>query len=68
MNVAYLDYQLDIECPHCNHETDLVQYEADIGDNSIAGKIFTNRWDDIKGTIIECPNCNNEFQIDKVEY
>ena len=68
MNIAFLGYQLDIECPHCEKEVDLVEYECNSGDNSISGRIFTNRWDDIKGMVIECPHCNNDFTIDKVEY
>jgi len=68
MNTAFLDWSLDVECPHCKEEVDLVKYESDSGDNDIALRIFGNRWDDLAGYDIECPHCHNDFQIDKVEY
>ena len=68
MAIAFLDWQLEVECPHCKQEVDLVQYEADIGDNSISGRIFNNQWDDLKGWMIECPHCHNDFLLDSVEY
>lgn len=68
MTIAYIDWSLDIECPHCEENVDLVQYESDTGDNSIAGRIFTNQWDKLNGMIIECPYCRKDFTIDKVEY
>ena len=68
MAIAFLDWQLEVECPHCKQEVDLVQYEADIGDNSISGRIFNNQWDDLKGLMIECPHCHNDFLLDRVEY
>ena len=68
MNIAFVDWSLDIDCPHCKKEVDLVQYESDIGDYAIAQMIFTSKWDDLKGFDIECPHCHNDFTIDKVEY
>jgi uncharacterized Zn-finger protein len=68
MNIAFIDWSLNIDCPHCEEVVDLVQYESDIGDNSIAGRIFTNRWDEIKGHMVECPYCHQDFLIDRVEY
>ena len=68
MNIAFLDWSLDIDCPHCKETVDLVQYESDTGDNSIARRIFTSQWDALTGWDIECPHCRNDFKIDKVEY
>lgn len=68
MTTAYLDWSLDIECPHCKEDVDLVKYESDSGDNSIAGLIFTNRWSELEGWDVECPHCHNDFKIEKVEY
>ena len=31
MNIAFIDYSLDIECPHCEKEIDLVDYESNSG-------------------------------------
>ena len=66
--IAFLDWSLDVDCPHCEREVDLVRLEADAGDNSIAGRIFNNRWDHLKDWLIECPHCKHDFQIDHVEY
>lgn len=68
MNIAFLDWSLDIDCPHCGKEVDLVQYEADTGDYDIAKLVFTNRWDALEGWTVECPHCERDFNIDKVEY
>lgn len=64
---AFLDYQLDVDCPHCNKTVDLVEHELN-GDRGISHCIFTNNWDALKGWDIECPHCNNDFQLEKVEY
>lgn len=68
MNVAFLDWSLDIDCPRCGNVVDLVQYDADSGDNDIANMIFRNRWDHLEGYDIECPRCKHDFKIDRVEY
>ena len=68
MNTAFLDWSLDIECPHCKEKVDLVQYDGDSGDNYIASRIFGDRWGTLAGYDIECPHCHNDFQIDRVEY
>lgn len=66
--VAFLDWSLEVECPKCKLDIDLVQYEADHGENDIANRIFNNRWDDLIGYDIECPHCRHDFKIEKVEY
>lgn len=68
MNIAFIDYSLDIECPQCKQEIDLVEYESNSGENFLSCQIFTSKWDDISGYLVECPHCHNDFQIDKVEY
>ena len=68
MTIAFIDWSLDVECPHCEKEVDLVLYDSDSGDNSIAGLIFTNQWDELKGWMIECPYCHNDFHLSRVEY
>ncbi len=68
MTIAFLDWSLDVECPHCKEEVDLVQYDADHGDNDFSTRIFNNRWDELRGWMVECPNCHNDFLIDRVEY
>lgn len=66
--IAFLDWSLDVECPHCKLDVDLVDYEANHGDNDIANLIFSNRWDKLIGYDIECPHCHTDFKLDKVEY
>lgn len=65
---AFLDWSLDTECPHCGREVDLVKYDSDHGDSSIAKMIFTNRWDALADWEIECQHCQKEFKLDGVEY
>jgi len=66
--IAFLDWSLDVDCPHCGENVDLVRLERDGGDNSIATRIFTNNWDALKGWDVECPNCKHDFTLDHVEY
>jgi len=68
MSIAYLDWSLDIECPHCKEDVDLVRYDGDHGDNDFSRRIFSNKWDELKGWMVECPHCHNDFLIDRVEY
>lgn len=66
--IAFLDWSLDVDCPHCEKIVDLVKLEGDAGDNSFSHRIFTNNWDDLKDWDIECPHCLNDFKLDHVEY
>lgn len=66
--IAFLDWQLDVDCPHCRIAVDLVRLESDAGDNSFATRIFTNNWDQLKNWDVECPHCKHDFQLDHVEY
>lgn len=68
MNIAFVDWSLDIDCPHCKESVDLVEYEGNCGETTFANAIFSNRWDDLIGFDIECPHYKRDFQIDKVEY
>ena len=68
VNIAFVDWQLDIECPHCKENIDLVDYESNTGVNFLSILIFNNKWGDISGYLVECPHCHNDFNIDKVEY
>ena len=67
-STAYLDYSLEVTCPHCGKEIDLVKYEDDAGDNDISKRIFSDNWDALIGWGIECPHCNNDFLLSHVEY
>lgn len=60
---AYLSAQLEVTCPFCKHEWDLLdvdEYEY------YATPIFNNDWDELKEMEIECPKCGKEFQISEV--
>lgn len=65
---AFLDYQIDVDCPHCNESVDLVRLESDAGDNTISGNVFQNRWHLLKGYLVECPHCKNDFELAGLEY
>lgn len=62
---AQLEWNLWIECPHCEYEFDLAQ-END--DGWVSTPIFNNKWDDLKGEEVECPECKKSFLIESVEY
>lgn len=63
---AYLQYTVDIECPHCEMVFDLVEHNDD--DGVISTPIFNNEWDDLKGLEVVCDHCSKEFILEKVEY
>ena len=65
--VATLDWSLEVECPACKKEVDLVTVDAENG-YSIARLIFGNEWDKLNDWEVTCPHCLHEFKIEKVEY
>lgn len=67
MTTAYLDYSLDVECPSCEAIIDLTSEHHD-GEYYLATKIFTNKWDEVKGFEITCEHCGYQFKLDGVEY
>ena len=68
MTIAFLDWSLEVECPHCKEETDLVKYESEQGDYIIAEAVFNNRWDDVAGYEVICPKCQHDFELSGIEY
>jgi phage FluMu protein Com len=66
--IAYLEYEINVDCPHCKEEVDLVKLESDAGNNSISARVFTNRWDDLIGWFIECPHCKSDFELERLDY
>lgn len=60
---AFLTAQLEVICPHCQHEYDLLNID---GYEDYATPIFNNDWDELKEMEIECPKCEKEFQISEV--
>jgi glutaredoxin len=63
--VASLYWSLDVECPHCGGDNDLLKIDHD---NNLSHYIFTNRWHKINGFEVECVHCKEEFKVEKVEY
>jgi hypothetical protein len=62
---ATLTCSLDVECPKCEKEVDLL-YEDE--DNGVSRAIFNNNWGDLNGYEVKCPECGHEFTLDGVEY
>ena len=62
---AAMVWYLRIECPHCDHEFDLVEHDED---GIYSKPIFTNQWHNLKGEEVECNHCHEVFQIEEVEY
>lgn len=67
MTVALLDWSLYVDCPHCEESVDLVETDCD-NDYSIANKVFSNKWDEVKGQTVTCPNCREQFELSGMEY
>ena len=65
--IALLDWSLNVDCPSCKEEIDLVEYDS-ADDYHIAQKIFSNAWSKLEGFEITCPHCQHEFELGKVEY
>ena len=62
MTTAYLDWSLEVECPSCCQEFDLVD------DIEVSEAIFNNQWNRLRGYEVVCPHCEYPFKLDKVEY
>lgn len=60
---AVLTAQLEVTCPHCQNEFDLLDVD---GYEDYATPIFNNDWDELKEMEIECSKCEKEFQISEV--
>ncbi len=67
MTAAQLEWSLMLSCPKCEEDINLADGDHDL-DCFIAGKIFTNQWDDLRGFDIECQKCGHEFRLESVEY
>lgn len=65
MNIAYLEYCVNVNCPECGWETDISQDDEDA---IVANAIFNNNWDSLKGFDVTCSHCSLEFTLDSVEY
>lgn len=65
MNIAYLEWSLEVTCPNCNEGVDLSEDDADY---VVARKIFHNERDKLKGHECVCNWCNFDFELDGVEY
>jgi len=63
---ARLHWELNITCPHCDGEIDLLDQHNDMGE--ISNPIFSNRWDTLEGHDIYCSYCYKHFEIESVEY
>lgn len=65
---AYLGWTLDVQCPHCSQEIDLVEYDSENDPCFIAEKIFEGLWNELRDYKVECTNCHEEFQLECVIY
>lgn len=62
---AYLQYEIEVKCPHCEKCFDLIDTHNDV--SVITDAIFNNKWDGLKGFIAVCDYCDEEFKIKSVE-
>ena len=66
--IAFIEYSINVDCPHCGEDIDLVDVESNSGDHDISHLVFTNEWDKLEGWDIDCPHCKQSFQLEKLEY
>lgn len=66
--IARLSATLDVECPYCENEFDIIHEEANNGDYIAVKVVFSSDWDDIKGHTVYCPKCQKEFTLDGLEW
>ena len=65
-NTAILEWSLRVPCPKCLEGNDLTDNDDE---SLLATKIFSNRWDEVKGHECTCSECGHEFILDGgVEY
>lgn len=67
MNVAYLEWSLNVDCPACGESNDLAAGDHDC-EHSIVRHIFGNTWNKLAGWEVQCKHCQHEFKLEKVEY
>lgn len=63
--LAFLNFSLYVNCPHCDELMDLSENDFDY---IVTNALFDNRWDDLNGYDTSCPKCDTDFQIEKVVY
>ena len=63
---AYLTYSVNVTCPECKKEFDLIE-NNDV-DGAISVPLFNNKWGDVYGVDVECDHCEHEFELDSMEY
>lgn len=66
--IAFLEYSINVDCPHCEEDIDLVDMESNSGDHDISNLVFRGAWDSLINWDIDCPHCKQAFQLEKLEY
>lgn len=66
--VAKLRASLDITCPHCSHDFDLIDSSINNTEGEISIYIFNNRWNELNKMTVICEKCDKEFEIEEVEW
>lgn len=64
-STVQFDYTMYVSCPYCDTDMDLVDQDDD---GVYSSKIFTNKWDELKGEACYCKHCDNIFLIEEVVY
>ncbi|AUS01390.1 hypothetical protein NVP1284A_63 [Vibrio phage 1.284.A._10N.286.55.A5] len=64
---ANLSYELYVDCPHCDHNFDVMSDEYSDCDGGYSKPLFNNRWESIN-VIQSCPECDGEFVVESIVY
>lgn len=62
-----LYFTVDVECPECGHDFDIMNSEEQNDDACITKPLFNNDWDNCRDKTV-CPKCDCEFEMVGVEY
>jgi len=65
-SIAYLNFNIETECPNCGYIIDLVYYEEG-NDPVIIKSLFNNKWSNLNYEVT-CPNCEREFIVNDIEH
>ena len=60
-----LSYHFFLDCPECGALLDLAD-DTYNSEHEIRNAIFSDPWEDLKGTTITCECCNSDFEIGEV--
>ena len=68
---ATADVSAWVDCPHCKHYFDIIEYEYKYyGESEVSDNLYENTTVSCTdmGVEVSCPECDGDFIIDNLEY